>query len=1019
MALQKQAVSINFQKGLDTKTDPYQLQLGNFISLVNSVFDKIGRLTKRNGFGQLPSLPDATSKFATTFNDNLTAIGYDLKAYSPGLSSWVSKGPVAPMQLSTLPLIRNNTNQTWADTAVSPNGLICTIYTDNIPIASATLAVAKYAIADAITGQNIIAPTEVISSIGTVSPQGRVFVLGNHFVLVFSALNGATPHLQYQVINSFNPTSISSASDISASYRPSTIGSITAFDGAVANNSLFLSWNASSSSGVRAAYITSTLLLSSQVNISSASAFKSISVAADTSGVTPAIWTSFYDGSSLYSVATNQALSPIFSTSTVTSSASAQITNIAQLPIGGINTIYYERAGSYPYDSNIPTSRIDQRIVYQTGSVSAGSVLVRSLGLYSKGFFIGSSSYVLGSYQSPYQSTYFLIDSSGGQVAKLSYGNASGYAPFGLTSVSVSSSSATFGFLFKDQIQAVNKDTNVSAGTQVNGIYAQLGINSAKVVFGTNGLNTTEIGANLNLNGGFLWSYDGYSPVEQGFHLYPDSVEVTNPAVTGSVSNQVYFYQATYEWADNQGNLFRSAPSIPVSITVSSNNSVNVINVPTLRLTRKIANPVKVVIYRWSTAQQIYYQVTSINVPILNDTTVDSISFTDRNPDSAIIGNNILYTNGGVVENVGGPAATGMTLFDSRHWLIDAEDQNLLWYSKQVIETTPVEMSDLFTLFISPNAGAQGNTGPMKCLAPMDEKLIILKKNALYYINGSGPDNTGGNSQYSQPNFITSNVGSENPASLIVIPQGLMFQSDKGIWLLGRDLSTQYIGKEVEAYNSDKVLAAVAVPGTNQVRFTLASGAVLMYDYFMQQWGTFSGIPGLSSCLYKGLHTFINKYGNAYQETPGTYVDGSVPVVMSFTTGWINLAGLQGYKRVYCFYLLGTYKTPHTLTVGLAHDYDPAVTQSNTIVPDNYSSPWGSDPMWGDSPLWGGQTTREQWRVNFDQQQCQSFQVTLNEYYDATLGVSAGEGLTISGLNLVAGIKGSSPKNVPKINTVG
>ena len=36
MALQKQPVAINFVKGLDTKSDPFQVNVGNFLSLNNS-----------------------------------------------------------------------------------------------------------------------------------------------------------------------------------------------------------------------------------------------------------------------------------------------------------------------------------------------------------------------------------------------------------------------------------------------------------------------------------------------------------------------------------------------------------------------------------------------------------------------------------------------------------------------------------------------------------------------------------------------------------------------------------------------------------------------------------------------------------------------------------------------------------------------------------------------------------------------------------------------------------------------
>src|SRR5271167_1513933 len=93
MALQKQPISINFAQGLETKTDPNQVPVGKFLALNNSVFTKGGALTKRNGYGTLPSLPDATSTNLTTFNGNLTAIGTKVEAFSAGSQTWVAASP--------------------------------------------------------------------------------------------------------------------------------------------------------------------------------------------------------------------------------------------------------------------------------------------------------------------------------------------------------------------------------------------------------------------------------------------------------------------------------------------------------------------------------------------------------------------------------------------------------------------------------------------------------------------------------------------------------------------------------------------------------------------------------------------------------------------------------------------------------------------------------------------------------------------------------------------------------------
>lgn len=997
MALTKTPVNINFASGLDTKTDPFQVPPGRFLSLHNTVFNTGGRLQKRNGYGGLTPLPNNTNTFLTTFNDNLTAIGTTLYAYSAGSGTWINKGEIKPIQLDVLPLIRSNTNQSQSDTAVAPNGLICTVYTDNVPVMGTNVPVYKYAVADSITGQNIVAPTELTNAEGA----PRVFVLNTKFVIVFSALISATHHLQYLAINIAAPAVTTAYTDISTSYTPAAT---IAFDGVVVNNNLYLAWNGNDGGGaIRLTYIDSTLQQHNTVVFAGHSGTR-FSVTADSTLSTPVIYVSFWTptGFNGYTLAVNQQLNTVFTPQQIINNV--LIANLTSSAANSSANILYEVVNTYSYDGAILTDYIRKINITQAGSVGSPTTLIRSVGLASKAFEIDGTEYVLTSYESNFQPTYFLIDFDANIIAKLAYSNAGGLGGLGLPSVTISGTVAKMSYLIKDLITTVNKSQGAA---NVAGVYSQTGINLVSFELDANNVISSEIGNNLHISGGFLWMYDGYVPVEHGFFVWPDNVEVTTSGAGGLITAQQYFYQVTYEWTDNQGNVHRSAPSIPISITTAGATSSNTIYVPTLRLTYKTANPVKIVIYRWSTAQQTYYQVTSLLTPLLNDTSVDSVSYVDILADSAIIGNSIIYTTGGVVENIGAPSASALTLFQSRLFLIDAEDKNLLWYSKQVIETTPVEMSDLFTQFIAPTASAQGSTGPMRALSALDDKLIIFKKDAIYYINGAGPDNTGANNQFSEPIFITATAGSDNQQSIVFMPNGLMFESDKGIWLLGRDLSTSYIGAPVEQFTQNAtVQSAVNVPGTNQVRFTLDSGITLMYDYYYQQWGSFTNVPARSSTLYQGLHSYINSYGQVFQETINKYLDGSSPVLISFQSGWLNLAGLQGFQRAYYFYLLGTYISPHKLTISIAYDYASAPSQTMVISPDNYNGAYGSDPLYGNGNPYGGNSTLEQWRIFFSQQKCESFQISLQESFDSTKDMNpAGAGLTISGLDLVVGIK--------------
>jgi hypothetical protein len=1208
MSLMKQGIDISFAQGLDTKTDPKRVPVGNFVSLENTIFEKGGLLQKRNGYAQLTSLPNTSSSYLTTFNGNLTAVGKNITAYNESNQTWVTKGNIQPMSVSTLPLIRNNLNQTSVDAAVSPNGLVCTVYIES----NGTTLVNKYAVADAVTGQNIIAPTVIPVASGTVNGGMRVYCLGTNFVILFTNLISGTSHLQYVAVSTSNPSVVTANTDIAAAYVPTTGLS---WDAYIAGENLYIAYNTTTpSQRIIVTYLTNRLTTVTPVVFNGQKA-NVMSVTTDISNPSnPYVYVSYYNASTGVTSALvldnnlNTVMSPILITNGV---AVVSITSVAQ---NGTGTFFVEVNNNYSFDSTVPTHFIDKvtitpvfsqfssvfssgvstitvssttglvsgmTLVDNTtasnilggttftisgstltlsnpttgssaaspgdalGAVSISSVItsIRSVGLASKAFtspittsnpyptfdkipnasavtagtqiyvvennksYVSNGAiwsatnviYYLSAYQSQYQPTYFLINGSLSTSAspvvsgKLAYSNGGGYVTTGIPNVTSNGTISQVPYLYKDLIAAVNKNTNVASGTQTAGIYSQTGINLGSFQIDSQNLDTAEVGGDLHLSGGFLWMYDGYLPVEHNFFLWPDT-DQTNPTDTalfantslsptgtassgsnvitlssvsgivigmqitdqtnpgriasgtivtgisgstitisqntlgtisgdtlliiaflqakpdGATNTNAYYYQFVYEWTDNTGNAFRSAPSIPIPVTTTNGtaNGTVTLNIPTLRLTYKTANPVKIVIYRWSVAQQIYYQVTSITSPLLNDTTTDSVTYVDISSDAQILGNNILYTTGGVVEDVNAPASNLLTLFDTRLWLVDAEDKNLLWFSKQVIEATPVEMSDLFTIYVAPTTAAQGSTGPITAIAPMDDKLIIFKQNAIYYINGTGPDNTGANNQYSQPIFITSTVGCANQQSIVFMPQGLMFQSNKGIWLLDRSLNTSYIGAAVEKYNTGVVESAQNIPATNQVRFILSTGITLMYDYFYGQWGTFTGVAAISSCIYGALHTFINGYGQVFQESVGTFLDGSSPVLMSFTTGPIRLGDLQNYQRAYSFYLLGTYITPHKLLVGISYDYSGVPEQSDLLAPANYSTPYGSGASqspYGQGNPYGGPSSLEHFRIFLQRQRCMAIAISLQEVFDATLGVPAGAGLTLSGINVVLGFK--------------
>jgi hypothetical protein len=1088
-----QPVTINFGQGVDLKTDPWQIAMGNWLSLENSVFTTGNRLTKRNGYELLITIPNAAT--TTTYLSNLISIGTNLNIYSEDTKSAINTGTLQPMNLNVLPMVRRATSQTTVDTVIAPNGLSCEVWLDSD-------GNSYYQINDSVTGGTIV-PTVAITTATDVSATlPRVFVLGNYFLITYLATVSSNATLRYLAVpynspqSPFSPVTISTAiTNISAAYDGLSVN--------VNSGVLYLAWE--DAGALKLTQISNTLIQGSTVTQAS-SAATLISLSFDY--VNSQLWVSFYSPTTIKASAYSSSLSIILASTTVVSSITLNNGLTSTANAGQLN-LFYEVSNFYGYDSNLRTDYLAKNTCTIGGVVGTPTVLLRSVGLGSKATYLSATglSYMLVSYSSAYQPTYFLITSTGNIIGKFAYSNGGGYVINQILpqiNVSTNSSNQTvfqIGYLFKDFLASIanpvgpmgsNVGSNKTMGASAPPIYTQTGLNVATFTFNTQ-VATAETGRILHMGVGFPLMFDGVSPVEHQFHVWPDAIEASTANSAGGLFAQQYYYQGIYNWTDGQGNPQYSAPSIPISVTVTAGSGItfhsvfssgvssitvssasglfvgqiitdtttsgniqantkitsisgttiglslptagastttpgdalqtldqgtNTIYFPTLRLTDKSVNNVRLNLYRWSTLNQNFYEVTSVSNPTLNNPTIDYVTITDTQNDLAIVGNSLIYTTGGVVEDIAAPSFSICTMFDDRLWIVDNEDPYTMWYSKQVLNGTGVEFSDLFTYYVAPTQGAQGSTGPITALAPMDTELIVFKQDAMFYLNGTGPDNTGANSTYSQPIYISSTVGCSNPNSIVQTDEGLMFQSDKGIWLLGRGLQPSYIGEGVERLVlGNTVTAATVIPETTQVRFILNTGITLMYDYFYHQWGWFTNTPGISATLYQGLHTYLDTYGRLVQETPGLYLDISTPINMYALSGWIKLQGLSGYQRFLELQILGSYITPHTLNVEFGYDYGP-LSESAEIQPVNGTGNYGTDALFGQTSPYGGTGSLEQWRIQNATQQCQSFQVSIQEVYDSTQGVPAGAGLTLSAFTAIVGVT-RSYRPLKAANTVG
>jgi hypothetical protein len=497
--------------------------------------------------------------------------------------------------------------------------------------------------------------------------------------------------------------------------------------------------------------------------------------------------------------------------------------------------------------------------------------------------------------------------------------------------------------------------------------------------------------------------YDGISVVEHSFHLYPENISLGQSASGGSMSNGTYQVIFLYEWTDNFGQLHRSSPSVASSITLSGGGSSQKITctVPTLRLTAKDGTQranVSIVGYATEASGSIFYRFTSVTSPTANDVTADTVSVDCT---AVTISNELLYTTGGVLDNEPPPACSAIEVYKNRLFLGGLEDEIGFWYSKEFKTHYGVAFSSEFKKICEPDGG------DLVAFGILDDKILCLKPTRFYYSFGDGPNDLGEGGDFSEIQFVTEDIGCEVQSSVVRMPRGLMLKTYKGIYLIDAGFNTQYIGYPVEAYNDNAITSGILVDTKNQVRFTTSSGPILVYDYFRDQWSTFTGLSSYGAVMADRGYTLLKTNGKVLQENDSKFKDDKASYGVTIETGWVSLDGIGGFQRVYKAFFLLDYFTDHKLRVKFAYDYSSGYQSEFVFNPTSALgiNTYGSDSPYGGGEVYGGRNSSYRISASTEQQKCESIRIKVEELISSSTDGSQ-KSLSISDISLLVGIKG-------------
>lgn len=995
MPLQKQHFPVIFGEGLDTKTDPKLVKTGKLLIFENGRFNKTGSIFKSKGYTCFPRTIVGSSSTITsgrtlaTFKDELLLFSSNnLYSYSSSGEAWLDRGVVGASRVISETVVRNSARQTLQDAAYT-RGITLYAWEDSRGGVRATVI-------DQVSGL----PIQSDVSISATGSRPRCSATPNFLYLHWM---DASNELKVKRLDPLNPN----AFGVTTTVANDCNGTNPNFDIYKHGNNLVFAYNTTTPS-IKVGYIKASGEIGGALDGFPAA----VTRAEDGSGAVAI--TSRFEGDAddaiyVFSHNTTNGVKCFIYPLDLTTPTVVTVDPITSVvnQIAAIHTtstkvrVWYEVDAAQTYNLRIKSDGVNKAGTADSSGTGTGTGVEwqRGLGLASKPFRPGDgNTYLVGVFETTLQPNYFTmldVSSSRGVAVNSIAQNQAGGKLTRRSSLAgiwmVDSVTGVFSGLVKNKLVS-------ESGT----VYTLTGVNSNSLNFDQSvAFQTVELGENLLIAGGLIQNYDGVSVTEHGFNYFPENISNVVTGGAGSIEAGDRQYSVVYEWTDNAGQLHRSAPSIPLEVTNILNDK-NTLTIPTLRLTEKKTTlnraAVSIAVYRTIDAGTVFYRVSSISSPTANSTTADTVTFEDTAADSTIQSNEILYTTGGVLENIQPQSASVLVDYRNRCLVAGGEDKNKISYSRKVLRGEPVNFND--SLFFRVDQGGDKVTA----LAVLDEKIVIFKNRQTFVQIGDGPTDAGTQDDFQTPQLIAGDVGCPYPQSIVLYPEGLIFKSEKGFYVLTRSLQMTEIGNPVEEFNSLTLTGGKLLASDNEVRWVHSDGKQVFYDYEHGQWGTDTGVTAVGSAVWQNNYVFLKSNGEVCQESSTTFLNAGSAVSTKIRTGWISAEKLQHALRIYRILAILENRSKHLLRVNLYYDYDYAIRETFTfdtaaVLGSNY---YGDDVYYGAGTFYGSQDGQYQVEIRPAIQKCQSIMIEIDDLNPTN---TDGGGPVITGLYFEVGVK--------------
>lgn len=368
------------------------------------------------------------------------------------------------------------------------------------------------------------------------------------------------------------------------------------------------------------------------------------------------------------------------------------------------------------------------------------------------------------------------------------------------------------------------------------------------------------------VSGGRTSFYDGVCLSEIGCHSVPWCTAVDAAAGTG-VDLGTRSYLVVFESIDATGRRHFSRVSNPFSYTMAAAKNVTVnLSFPNISNHLTYLSPsggsgalyqytFKYHIYRTVAGGTQFHLVASSPLDLLGAYTTATIAYTDSTSDATLASGAILYrqpgTLGTALDRYPPPASSCCVRHKDRVFVARGSD---VYYSSYDVYGEAPWFNPAFQFRVN------GATGPITAMASMDGMLVIFKKNGIFIVDGDGPPENGGSgTEFSPPRTLQTEYGCIDARTLVPTNNSLMFVSRRGIEVLSRNLTVEWIGKRVfRTINASPYLGGAAFDSaTNRCVWLMADTA-----------GTYPGQLSSSGVGYAVAYNVSNDTWTRYKLRP-------------------------------------------------------------------------------------------------------------------------------------------------------